>query len=1411
MSRPHTPPIAIIGMAAILPHAKDLREYWQNILNQSDCIIDVPPSRWSIADHYDPDPNVPDKSYCKRGGFIPEIDFDPLEFGLPPNILEVTDTSQLLGLFVAKKALEDAGYGHRPFDNEHTGVILGATSGQKLTHPLSARLQTPVWEKVLRSTGMPEPQIQQIIEKVNLAYVPWEESSFPGFLGNVIAGRITNRLNLGGTNCVVDAACASSLAALKMAISELAEGRCNMMLTGGVDTDNSIFMYLCFSKTPAFSSSEVPKPFDENADGMMVGEGIGMLVLKRLADAERDGDRIYAVIRGIGTSSDGRSKSIYAPHAEGQAKALRRAYEDAGFSPTTVGLIEAHGTGTMAGDKSEFEALKRVFSENNPRKGYIALGSVKSQIGHTKAAAGASSLIKTALALHHKVLVSTLNVTKPNPKFGIPDSPFYINTEVQPWIQAKGGLPRRAGVSSFGFGGTNFHVVLEEYVSEHPGAYRINQAPQAVLLVAATPQALAHRCTEVAAALQTATANQAYAELVAATASLTIPEQAARLGFVAHSLAEAVDLLQISLAQLTKNLQEEAWQHPKGIFYRRTGLAPKGKVVALFAGQGSQYVNMGRELALNFPALREVFGALDERFQAENLPSLAKTVFPTPALETAQSAAQSAALQRTDYAQPAIGAISAGMYKILQQAGFQPDFTLGHSFGELTALWAAGVLEDQAYFTLIKARGKAMAPPPHQPDFDAGSMLAVSGNLQNLQADLQAFPQITLANLNAPNQIVIAGPKAALAAAQPALTAKGYNVVNLPVAAAFHTPLVGHAQRPFAQTIQQVAFQSPKLPVYANATAKPYPTEPQAIQELLAQQILQPVQFQKAIETIYQAGGSIFVEFGPRNILSLLVKSILGSKPHVTIALNPSRQKDSDYQLREAVVQLQVIGLPLQAFDPYYLNEPTVQSANKPRRLSVSLNGSNFVSEKRQQAFEDAIKPGQTVAYAQPVAPLPVPAQTLAVVAPVPQTQMPQPQVVSQNFGDVLERGLAQLSEQQRDSQRIHEQHLGYQTEFLKTFFHLMQQQQTLIQQGAAPSVVETLSRNLLALQEQQLEGLRVHQRHVEGQADFSKMFFQVLQQQYSLTNGGNAERSVALNPMVNLVPMPSVPMALPPPPVPTFVPAPAPVVTPSLRQAQGTPPPAPVVMPPPVPTFVAAPAPVVTPSLRQAQGTPAPAPVVTPPPAPTFVPVPVPSPEPLIVATVVSPVVSNVQNDKIQIALLQVVSEKTGYPVEMLEPEMDMEADLGIDSIKRVEILGALQDLFPNLPKFKPDELAELRTLAQIMQHMQQSQSPIASPAPVSLPPAAPVPVVSSANSDALQESLLQVVSDKTGYPVEMLEPEMDMEADLGIDSIKRVEILGALQDLFPSLPKFKPDELAELRSLAQIIQHMRGVVVGS
>ena len=458
-------PIAIIGMASLFPESKDLHEFWGNIMGKVDCIIDVPADRWEINDLYDPDPATPDKSYSKRGGFIPDIDFDPMEFGLPPNILEVTDSSQLLSLVVARDLLKDCGYVDGNFDRENTGVILGVGGGQKLITPLVSRLQGPVWEKVLRSSGVAEDDIQILIEKMKKAYIPWVENSFPGMLGNVIAGRVANRFDLGGTNCVVDAACAGSLAAMKMAISDLLEYKANTMITGGVDTDNSPFMYLNFSKTPAFTTHEVPKPFDESSKGIVIGEGVGMMMLKRLEDAERDNDRIYAVIKGVGTSSDGRFKSIYAPRASGQSVAIDRAYEDAGFDKSSIKLVEAHGTGTKAGDAAEFNGLKLAFDTEGHEKQHIALGSVKSQIGHTKTAAGSAGLIKAAMALYHKVLPPTINVDNPNPKLEIEESSFYLNTDTRPWINNE-PTPRRAGVSSFGFGGSNYHFVLEEYQSD---------------------------------------------------------------------------------------------------------------------------------------------------------------------------------------------------------------------------------------------------------------------------------------------------------------------------------------------------------------------------------------------------------------------------------------------------------------------------------------------------------------------------------------------------------------------------------------------------------------------------------------------------------------------------------------------------------------------------------------------------------------------------------------------------------------------------------------------------------------------------------------------------------------------------------------------------------------------------------
>jgi len=580
-ARMYNRPIAIVGMSALFPDAPNLHQYWDNIINKIDSIIEVPKSRWNIEDYYDIDAEAPDKTYCKRGGFIPDIDFNPMEFGIPPNILEVTDVTQLLGLLVAKSAMKDAGYGETSDEVlDATGVILGVTSGMKLLGSLTSRLQYPIWEKVLRRSGISESDTGKIIEKMKKAYVRWEENSFPGLLGNVISGRIANRLNLGGTNCTVDAACASSLSAMKMAISDLVEYRSDMMIAGGVDADNSPLMYMCFSKTPAFTKGENPRPFDEDSGGVMIGEGLGMVVLKRLEDAERDGDRIYAVVKGIGTSSDGKFKSIYAPRSGGQAKALRRAYEDANVEPLSIGMIEAHGTGTAAGDVAEFEGLKEVFTEKKPEKfGYpdyqhIALGSIKSQIGHTKAAAGIAGLIKTALALHHKILPPSINIDRPSKKLGIENTPFYLNTEPRPWITD--GEPRRAGVSAFGFGGTNFHYVLEEFQDVHSGPFRMQKTSQTVFLSGGTPKELDKVCNNLLAELGTEGAEQRHLQLLESSLENSIPKKHARLGFVTDSLENTVELLGQAISTLESKADKTEW-NVKGIVYREKALETKGK------------------------------------------------------------------------------------------------------------------------------------------------------------------------------------------------------------------------------------------------------------------------------------------------------------------------------------------------------------------------------------------------------------------------------------------------------------------------------------------------------------------------------------------------------------------------------------------------------------------------------------------------------------------------------------------------------------------------------------------------------------------------------------------------------------------------------------------------------------------
>ncbi|MEH1855947.1 MAG: beta-ketoacyl synthase N-terminal-like domain-containing protein [Nostoc sp.] len=1502
-------PIAIVGMASLLPKARNLREYWQNIVNKIDCITDVPSTHWSVEDYYDPNPRTTeDKTYCKRGGFIPEVDFNPMEFGIPPSILEVTDVSQLLSLVVAKEAMEDAGYGEkREFSRETVGVILGVAMAKQLGMPLSARLEYPIWEKALKSSGLSDEDTQKIVEKIKSAYVKWDENAFPGMLANVVAGRIANRLNFGGMNCVVDAACASSFGALKMAISELVEHRSDMMLTGGVDTDNTIMAYISFSKTPAVSPSENVKPFDAKSDGMMLGEGIGMIVLKRLEDAERDNDKIYAVIKGIGTSSDGRYKSIYAPRKEGQVKALERAYEDAGFSPATVGLMEAHGTGTMAGDPTEFGSLKDFFDVHDEKKQHIALGSVKSQIGHTKAAAGAASLIKTALALHHKVLPPTINITEPNPKLNIKNSSFYLNTETRPWIRAEGEAPRRAGVSSFGFGGTNYHVVLEEYEADQNHAYRLHSGASEILLFAPTVEQLLSKSEEILGKLRSRSDSAGvspeavtyYAQLVNECKSQQIPLSAPRFGFVAENLEEACKLLQTSIDWLKLKGSAASWEHPQGIYYRASGMELGGKVVSLFSGQGSQYLEMGRELVMNFPLMRRLHGYMDSLLLKDNLQPLSEIVFPHPVFGEAEKNVQIAALQRTEYAQPAIGVLSAGMYSILQQAGFKSDFVAGHSFGELTALWAAGVLSTEDYLFLVKARGQAMAAP-EDPDHDAGSMLAVKEDISKVEAVLKQFPQVAIANQNSPTQFVLAGPTAEIARVKEALHEKGYTAVLLPVSAAFHTPLIAFAQKSFAIATKSVKFQSPKIPVYSNVTSKQYPKEAQNIQKILETHLSNSVLFKQEIENIYAAGGTCFVEFGPRRILSNLVKEILGDRPHITVSLNPSTQKNSDRSLREAVVQLRVIGLALNNLDPYQLPQ-TIPPIETKKTLNVRLNGINYRSEKTKNAFALALQDGHKVTLPAPeyseAAPLfsspgvtppvavietnghkkltPAMNGVTASIITQPEQQMnpvtlsqpaqeskmqPTPEKLT-NYEQLLaslEYLLTQFQENQAENLQVHGTYLNHQMEYAKAFFQLMQQQNSLLSESKSTAetakmklvVMESLERSMMQFHSQQGETLRIHEQYLQEQLEYTKSFFQLIQQEYSQIISGEGatqltEKLSSFTPFTTEAPVPATTKIVESQPLPVT----EPVAKNGLNVTQEPLPPAvePVVetsyspeqtrsiaslLPTPHFATVETVEPVVAP----------PVPVVEEPQAEIVVKISSPpvkevvaEPAPTTAAPVSGATIDIVDLDK---NLLAITSDKTGYPVEMLEMDMDMEADLGIDSIKRVEILGALQEMYPSLPKPNLEELSEKRTIGQVVEYLQSHASKSVSveiaihevqPAteiPVETAPVVEVvttpevsvvvaftPEPEAAISDEfanLGETLLAITSDKTGYPVEMLELEMDMEADLGIDSIKRVEILGAMQETYPNLPKPNIEELGDLRTIGQIVDYLQQLAGG-
>ncbi len=881
--------IAIVGMACYYPKAGNLTQYWDNILHKVNAVDEIPASHWDWRLYYDPNPRAKDKIISKWGGFLDDIHFDPLTYGITPNSLKSIEPLQLYLLEVVRHALANAGYAQRPFNRDRTAAILGiGGGGSPLAVAYGFRTCLPMLDHV---PGIPV-RSSQVVGACEPILPDWTEDSFPGILLNVAVGRITNRFNLGGPNYAIDAACGSSLAAVHACIRELETGTSDVAIAMGADTVQTPYAYMAFSKTHALSPRGRCRPFDAGADGIALSEGIGAVVLKRLADAERDGDTIYAVIKGIGASSDGKDKGLTAPRPEGQLRALNRAYAQAGIPPAWVGLVEAHGTGTVVGDQTEAQSLGQVFREAGATPQSCALGSVKSMIGHSKCAAGIAGLIKAVKALYHKVLPPTL-VEQPNPRGNFEDGPLYLNTEPRPWVHGQ-ARPRYAGVSAFGFGGTNFHTVLEEYTRDYlgdapaglttwPAELLVWRRPTRAKLIASVRQ--------VTDALNQG-ARPSLSRLAFSLWRSASAGDAPTLAVVAQSHDDLVSKLQQALEYLSGDTP--TLDLPQGVYFSELPSRRFGNIAFLFPGQGSQYVNMLAQIAVTFDQVRQELDQANQVLtECLNRP-LSTYLYPPSTFTLEAEKAAQAALTQTEVAQPALGATSLGLLQLLHELGVQPDCVAGHSYGEFVALAAAGVFQPDDLLRLSHRRGDIIRTATQK---GTGTMAALEADAATAQTLLDGLEGVTIANRNAPKQTVVSGTEAGIDAVLKRCQERQVRAQQIPVACAFHSPLVEAAREPLADAIAATPMQSPRFPVYANTTAKPYPSDPAAIGKQLAEHVVSPVHFREQIEAMYDAGVRVFIEVGAGNVLTGLVQQTLTNQEHLAVAC--------DVKARPGLVQLQ--------------------------------------------------------------------------------------------------------------------------------------------------------------------------------------------------------------------------------------------------------------------------------------------------------------------------------------------------------------------------------------------------------------------------------------------------------------------------------------------------------------------------
>lgn len=852
-------PIAIVGVGCRFPGAPNPDDYWNVLRNGIDAVREVPEDRYNVDDYFDSDPSAPGKVYTRWGGYLDGIDqFDADFFGISPREAVRMDPQQRMLTEVAWEALEYAGISPEHISGSKAGVYIGI---------------------IYCEYG--------ILQAHDLA--TFDVFSGTGSTNCIAANRLSYLLNLHGPSLALDTACSSSLVAVHLACQSLRRRETDLALAGGVNLLLGPEMTIGLCRAQMMSPDGRCKTFDASANGYVRGEGCGIVILKRLSDAQRDGDRILAVIRGTAVNHDGRSNGISAPSGPAQEEVLRAALQDAGVHPHDVSFVEAHGTGTRLGDPIETEALSAVLCQDRPADRPLYLGSVKTNIGHLEGAAGIAGLIKSVLMLQHREIPPHLHLREINPLLKIDGLPIKIPTQLEPW--KNGDQPLRMGTSSFGFGGTNAHVILEE-APPAPAPEETLQRPLHVMTLSARTSGaldeLAGRYAKhLAEHLDESLANIAY------TANVGRAHFNHRLAVVAADAQEA----QRRLAEYRPDAL------PPGMV--RGEATATHRVAMLFTGQGSQYAGMGRALYETQPEFRS---ALDQCAQ------ILDDELDRPLLELLAPTAGDL-LNQTGFTQPAIFALQYALATLWRSWGIEPAAVMGHSVGEFAAACIAGVLSLEDGLRLIAARARLMQQLP------AGGVMAavLAGESQVKDALGSAGGEVSIAAYNGPKNIVIAGPEAAVQQVLDRLAADGVQSKRLATSHAFHSALIEPAIAPLVDVAASMRAQPPQIPIIANLTGTFADEQTYADPEYWGRHARQPVQFATGIQTLITDGCDVLLEIGPSPTLIGMGQRI-ATDPHLVwlSSLRPGR--DEWRTMLTAAAELYVRGLPMdwRAFDRPY-------------------------------------------------------------------------------------------------------------------------------------------------------------------------------------------------------------------------------------------------------------------------------------------------------------------------------------------------------------------------------------------------------------------------------------------------------------------------------------------------------------